>query len=90
MYRKSRDVAVRLFKQHIDSVLSGEIVVVPQGSSDCTSHRAAELDHASRIDLDAPTTARRVLNTIRARTFPPHPSATLRTTGGLTWFAIYN
>ena len=45
------------------------------------SHRAAELDHASRIDLDAPTTARRVLNTIRARTFPPDPSATLRDDG---------
>ncbi len=40
-----------------------------------TTHKKADLDTLDCLDLDAPTTARQVLNLLRARTFPPYAGA---------------
>lgn len=44
-------------------------------------HRVADLRHLDTIDLDAPTTARAVLNQLRARTFPPYRGVTYAENG---------
>lgn len=83
VYNRCREVAVRLFAENWDSILDGRLKAVEQGPGG-TTHRSGEMEAASILDLDAPTTARAVLNTIRARMFPPHPTATF-TDGGDTY-----
>jgi methionyl-tRNA formyltransferase len=78
VHRKCRQLAVELFRDNFDSIIGGSTRPVPQDASDGSSHRAAEIEEASEIDLDRTYTARQLLNVIRARTFPPHPSAFFR------------
>lgn len=78
VYLRCRERALQLFSDNLDQILSGKLAGIPQDPSAGTSHRAADLEPASVIDLDAPTTARRLLNVIRARTFPPHPAASFK------------
>lgn len=47
---------------------------IPQDLSKGSLHYASELEAASVIDLDQPTTARQLLNLLRARTFRGYPS----------------
>jgi methionyl-tRNA formyltransferase len=46
--------------------------VQPEGG---TSHRLADVAAIDEIDLDATYQARRLIDVIRARTFPPFPGA---------------
>lgn len=78
IYRRCRDLAVQLFKDNFDAIVEGSAPPIPQGMADGTSHRGGEMDVASEIDLDASYPARRLLNLIRARMFPPHPTAFFR------------
>jgi methionyl-tRNA formyltransferase len=75
VYRKSRDLIVELFKEEFDRIRSGALPRVKQDLAEGTSHRAKEIEEASRIDLDGCYSARKLLNILRARTFPPHPAA---------------
>jgi methionyl-tRNA formyltransferase len=86
VYLKCRERVLGLFRDNIEPIISGELTGEPQDGSVATFHRAAELEPASIIDLDAPTTARRLLNLTRARTFPPHPAATFK--DGDTWYSV--
>jgi methionyl-tRNA formyltransferase len=81
VHRKCREQAVQLFKDNFDAVINGSAKPVPQAMSDGTAHRAADIEPASEIDLDKTYTARHLLNMIRARMFPPHPTASFRDGG---------
>lgn len=73
LYHKALTEMVELFADALPTIVHGEIPRIPQ--SDVGSlHYRKQLEPASVIDLDAPTTAREVLNRLRARTFPPHPA----------------
>ena len=74
LYAKGIAAMLGLFESSLPAIVAGDIPCVPQGDYG-SSHNRAELDIKSLIDLDAPTTARDVLNLVRARTFPPHPAA---------------
>lgn len=75
VHRRCRELAVDLFRRNFEKVASGSVQPQPQNPSDGTSHRAAQIEAASEIELDATYTARRLLNIVRARMFPPHPTA---------------
>ncbi len=80
LYLKSQDELIRLFQQHWPEIRSGEIPRTPQ-SDLFVSRYQHELDSASRIDLDEPSTGRTILNKLRARTFEPHPGAWFEVAG---------
>jgi methionyl-tRNA formyltransferase len=75
MHRKCREKAIQLFKDNFDAVIGGSARPVPQAMGEGTAHRSSELEGASEIKLDETYTARHLLNVIRARMFPPHPTA---------------
>jgi methionyl-tRNA formyltransferase len=65
---------VALFAENWPAIREGRVPRIPQPRTG-SFHRGAELETASRIDLDASYRARDLLNLLRARTFPPHPAA---------------
>lgn len=75
VYMRTRELVMQLFSQHIDAIVDGRLRGEPQDPGAGSFHLSSELVSASEIDLDEPTTARQVLNRIRARTFPPYPGA---------------
>jgi methionyl-tRNA formyltransferase len=80
IYERSRRAIVELFRETWVEVreLSSPIDQDPEVA---TIHRAAEIDNASRIDLDAFYTARDLFNRIRGRMYPPHPAASFEENG---------
>lgn len=75
LHRRAQDAIVELFERAWPAIRDDRIPRVPQDPDAGCSHRAADLDPASRIDLDRSYTARDLLNLLRARTYPPHPGA---------------
>jgi methionyl-tRNA formyltransferase len=75
LYEKAQREVVRLFTEKLPEIRLGRIPRQQQDLARGSSHRASELDAASRIDLDRRYTGRELLNLLRARTFPPHPAA---------------
>ncbi|WP_142282111.1 formyltransferase family protein [Mycobacterium sp. IEC1808] len=72
LYQKALTEMVVLFEDALPTIVHGEIPRIPQADTGSLHYRS-QLEPASVIDLDAPTTARELLNRLRARTFPPHP-----------------
>lgn len=75
LYHRAQREIVKLFREKFADIQRGAIPRVPQDLARGSAHRAAEIEPASKIDLERPYTARELLNLIRARTFPPHPGA---------------
>jgi methionyl-tRNA formyltransferase len=75
LYNKARDAMIELFAMNYERIMTGDIPRTPQDLARGSFHRAAELDAASRIDLEKQYRGRDLLNVLRARTFPPHPAA---------------
>ncbi len=75
LYDKAQAAMVELMKSAVPQLLSGRIPRHPQPKGKGSFHYAREIDDASKIDLDKIYTARQLLNLLRARTFPPHPSS---------------
>ena len=73
LYQKALTGIVTLFEEALPTIVHGTIPRIPQTEGGSLHYRS-QLEPASVIDLDAPTTARDVLNHLRARTFPPHPA----------------
>lgn len=74
LYDKAQAEIVKLFVQAYPKIRVWEIHREPQDLSKGSLHFSRELESASRIDLDAETTPRRLLNLLRAKTFPGHPA----------------
>jgi methionyl-tRNA formyltransferase len=72
LYRQAEVAMLELFKSSYSAIAAGSVPRIPQGSAG-TSHRRAELEPASRLELDRSYRLRDLLNVLRARTFPPHP-----------------
>jgi methionyl-tRNA formyltransferase len=75
LYEKGKREIVNLFKENFNDIRIGNIPRLPQDYNQGSFHMAKEIDEASHISLDAEYTARKLLNILRARTFPPYPSA---------------
>jgi methionyl-tRNA formyltransferase len=72
LYQKALTGMVGLFEEALPTIVYGTIPRIPQDDVGSLHYRS-QLEPASVIDLDEPTTARELLNRLRARTFPPHP-----------------
>ena len=66
---------VELFKEIWPLLREGKNSRTPQDLSKATLHRKAEVAEISRIDLDRTYRANDLINLLRARTYPPYPSA---------------
>jgi methionyl-tRNA formyltransferase len=73
LYQKALTGMVALFEEALPTIVHGTIPRIPQTDAGSLHYRS-QLEPASVIDLDAPTTARDVLNRLRARTFLTHPA----------------
>jgi methionyl-tRNA formyltransferase len=74
LYWKLARACVELFAEAWPLIRSNRVpsIVQPEGG---TSHRLADVAAIDEIDLDATYQARRLIDVIRARTFPPFPGA---------------
>jgi methionyl-tRNA formyltransferase len=79
LYYRLRDLAVDLFQDKYDDIVTDTLPRHRQDEAAGSAHRADEMDRLSRIDLDGTYTARRLFNIIRARMFPPYPTAYFQT-----------
>ena len=75
LHEKGKREIVKLFQEKFQDIITGNIPRVKQDLTHGSFHKQAEIDHASRIDLDKKYSARYMLNLLRARTFPPYPAA---------------
>jgi methionyl-tRNA formyltransferase len=75
LYRKLEQTCVELFKETWPSIRSGRAPRIPQDKHAGTYHRTRDVERIDHIDLDQKYTARELIDTIRARTFPPYPGA---------------
>jgi hypothetical protein len=64
-----------LFKENWPSIREGRNSRTPQDRSKGTTHRKTEIGGISGIDLDRAYQASDLINLLRARTYPPYPSA---------------
>lgn len=78
VYHKSRELILQLFKEKFDDIVADRLPRVKQSSKIGSFHAASEIEEASRINLDATCTARKLFNVIRARMFSPHPTVYFR------------
>lgn len=76
LYEKAQAAMIQLFTETYDCLRTGDYTERPQNLTQGSRHLARELDAACQIDLDAPTTARSLLNLLRARTFAGKPACT--------------
>ena len=83
LYSRLEDTCVALFEDTWPAIRAGTAPRISQAdlSEQPCSHRARDLGSLDEIDLDATYTGRELLNLLRARTFPPHPSAWFRDGG---------
>lgn len=75
VYGKSREAIINLFKENYMDIKSNRLPRIKQSRNSGTFHKAKEIDITSQIDLDSNYSARDLLNIMRARMFPPHPTA---------------
>ena len=75
LYRKSQEAMISLFQEVFPRIMNLDIPKVSQSAQQGSYHRRNELESASRIDLNRKYSGRELLDILRARTFPPHPSA---------------
>jgi len=75
LYAKLESCCVELFKATWPTIRNGNPPRRPQSLHEGSSHRTRDIDELDCIDLDRRTTARDLINLLRARTFPPYRGA---------------
>lgn len=75
LHRKLTRELVSLFKETWPLIKERKHVRVPQDSALATTHRNVDIEALDHIDLDKDYRASDLLNILRAKTYPPYPSA---------------
>jgi len=88
LYRRLEAASLELFKQSWPIVRNGQATRTPQRGA-ASYHRTQDVDSIDLIDLDATTTARKLIDRLRARTFPPHPGAYFVENGRRIYLRLY-
>jgi len=81
LYNKAQSAMFDLFCKSYPVLRKGKWDLKPQNVSLGSFHRAAELEDASKIDLDGMYRARDLLNLLRARTFEGYPGCWFEESG---------
>lgn len=82
LYHKLNEAAAQLFRDSWAALQAGTLPRTPQPTTGFGAHRVKDVAAIDAIDLGAPTTARALLDLLRARTFPPYPGAYFRAPDG--------
>ena len=69
IYQRLQDRIIKLFAENWPRIRSGDIIPKQQDEAKANYHGKNQIDALDRIDLDRKTTAREVINILRARTF---------------------
>jgi methionyl-tRNA formyltransferase len=76
LYEKAHHEFIRIFKESWwKKIKNGEIKRIKQDEKKADYHYAKDFNKLDGIDLDKKYTGRELINLLRARTFPPYPSA---------------
>ncbi|MFC2144243.1 methionyl-tRNA formyltransferase [Acidobacteriota bacterium] len=75
LYAKLETCCVELFRETWPMIKRGTAPRIPQPPEAGTSHRIRDVELIDRIELDQSSTARALINILRARTFPPYKGA---------------
>jgi methionyl-tRNA formyltransferase len=75
LHEKITRSLIDLFKQTWPDIRQGTNTCLPQDHQHATIHKKAELAALSRVDLSRRYRAGDLINILRARTYPPYPSA---------------
>jgi methionyl-tRNA formyltransferase len=75
LYQKLEQTSLELFKETWPLIQSSQVPHFPQSSQSGTCHRTRDVENIDLIDLDKQYTARKLINILRARTFPPYAGA---------------
>lgn len=81
LYHKLEAAGLQLLRESWPDIRVGRIERTPQLCGSGTSHRAADTAQIDEIRLAESYRAEDLLNIIRARTFPPHKGAFIRSAG---------
>jgi methionyl-tRNA formyltransferase len=81
LYRRLEKACVQLFCHAWQALRSGQARGSVQRQDAGTAHRVRDLASIDAIDLDGTYTARRLIDVIRARTFPPYAGAYIEREG---------
>lgn len=87
LYHRLEEITLRLFKQEWPKIKEGAAPRTPQTSKG-TFHRTRDVDRIDEIELDRTYTGRDLINILRARTFPPYPSAFFRVNGKKVYIRV--
>ncbi len=74
LYLKACNAMVSLFSEVYPCIRQGTVPRIPQDHTAGTFHRSSEREPASRMEPDRIYLGKDLLNRLRARTFPGHPS----------------
>jgi methionyl-tRNA formyltransferase len=75
LYHRLEQASIDLFTDTWPQIAAGAITPVPQSPREGTVHRVQDVEAIDRIDPDAQYSARRLIDILRARTFPPYRGA---------------
>jgi len=75
LYHKLERAGLALFQESWPALAARRAPRRAQPTDGGSFHRRRDLESLDEIRLDEPTTARRVIDLLRARTFPPYPGA---------------
>jgi methionyl-tRNA formyltransferase len=81
LYRKLEKACVELFADSWPAIRDGAAVRQPQPSAAGTFHRVRDIEELAEIDPEQSYPAGRLLDLIRAQTFPPYRGAFIRRNG---------
>ena len=69
IYFRLQNQIIRLFKENWPAIRDGEMSPFPQDESVAIYRKKSDIDKLDQINLEAPTTARELINILRSRTF---------------------
>ena len=75
LYHKLEQACVALFADTWAQIRSGRASRIPQSAEAGSTHRARDISLIDEIDLKRTYQAGKLLDVLRARTFPPYPGA---------------
>ncbi len=75
LYRRLESAGFGLFRATWPGIRAGTAPRHPQRAGEGTYHRKRDVEQIDEIDLDREYRAGDLINTLRARTFPPHEGA---------------
>jgi len=89
LYRRLELASVQLFRESWPSIRAGNHTRIPQVPTEGTYHRRRDVESIDRIDLEKEYTAKKLIDILRARTFPPYKGAYFEVGGKKVFLGLH-